>query len=121
MAQEHAAKSRPENSGDVHVPAPAQDVELGILNGTDGTTEKAPLKKSESVPAGEEDESGKVYPPTRQVMVVMLSLYLSLFLVSLVSFPIPYSLHHSILSRHMLTSLTSIGSNNYRHSSSCNH
>jgi len=85
MAQEDPVESVPKFSGSGHIPALARDDELGISNQGNGNTEKAPLKKSE-VPAGEEDDN-KVYPPTRKVMVVMLALYLSLFLVSLVSFP----------------------------------
>ena len=43
------------------------------------TTEKRELT------AAEEDEAGKVYPPAAQTALVMAGLYLSLFLVSLVS------------------------------------
>lgn len=84
MASKHIDQDALAGADENHAPATAADVELGILDGAKGT-EKVPAKEI-SVPAGEEDENGKVYPPTRKVMVVMLALYLSLFLVSLVIF-----------------------------------
>jgi hypothetical protein len=51
------------------------------------STQNSNLKKTELVPAGEEGGEGKIYPPARKVAVVVLALYLSLFLVSLVRFP----------------------------------
>ncbi|TVY85231.1 Rubrofusarin-specific efflux pump aurT [Lachnellula suecica] len=79
MPAEKFPESAPESGDDGYVAAPSTDVELGNPL---GTIEKSPLKKSE-VPAGEEDDDGKVYPPISKVLVVMLALYLSLFLVSL--------------------------------------
>jgi hypothetical protein len=35
--------------------------------------------------SAEEDTAGKVYPPTREVVPVMVALFMALFLVSLVS------------------------------------
>jgi hypothetical protein len=64
---------------------PVRDEELEISN------EKPQPKKAEPVPAGEEDDEGKVYPPARKVAVVMVALYLSLFLVSLVKSNKPLS------------------------------
>ncbi len=47
--------------------------------------ESTVAKDAKPKSAAEEDEDGKVYPPTKQVVVVMLALYLTTFLVSLVS------------------------------------
>ncbi len=77
---------------------PAQDEELAIPN------EKS-LSKADPVPAGEGDDEGTVYPPTRKVVVVMVSLYLSLFLVSLVSFALCSPAHFVRRTVHELTSL----------------
>jgi hypothetical protein len=71
-------------SGD-QAPAVDKDVELGAPDGENGTNEKSLPKKSGLRSAAEEDEAGKVYPAAKQVAVVMLALYLSLFLVSLAS------------------------------------
>jgi hypothetical protein len=69
-----------------------KDAEYGVTNPSTtkeeqlGKSAEDPhLKKSEPLPAGEEDDEGKVYPPARKVAAVMVALYLSLFLVSLVS------------------------------------
>jgi len=67
--------------------------------------EKVPSTTMEPVPAGE-DEDGKVYPQARKVAVVMLALYLSLFLISLVR----------LLSEQTKQALTLLpGPNNNRH------
>jgi hypothetical protein len=55
-----------------------QDTELAIPN------EKENSKKPKPLSAAEEDDAVRVYPPAREVIVVMIALYLSLFLVSLV-------------------------------------
>lgn len=45
--------------------------------------------------AAEEDEEGKVYPPASSIAGVMIGLYLSLFLVALVSVYLAFSPHYS--------------------------
>jgi hypothetical protein len=67
------------------VQQPNRDEELALPN------EKEHSKKQEPISAAEEDDAGKVYPPAREVIVVMIALYLSVFLVSLVNLPIPPS------------------------------
>jgi hypothetical protein len=71
--------------------SPAQAEELGSSN------EKTHLGGPELVSTGEGDGGGKVYPPARKVAAVMLALYLSLFLVSLVSFPHSFPTSQQVL------------------------
>ena len=47
--------------------------------------------------SAEEDAAGKVYPPTRAVIPVMVALFMALFLVSLVSIQIPPKIQQSTL------------------------
>ena len=60
---------------------PATDVELGQPQPESIANEKigAPTTTSKDV-----DEDGKEYPPWRKIVVVMLAVFLSLFIVSLV-------------------------------------
>jgi hypothetical protein len=76
MSQEITGKSSAEK--ETSVQEPSRDEELATPN------EREHPKTLEGVSAKEEDDAGKVYPPARKVVVVMISLYLSLFLVSLV-------------------------------------
>jgi hypothetical protein len=76
MSQEITGKSSAEK--ETSVQEPNRDEELAIPN------EEEHPKTLEGVSAKEEDDAGKVYPPARKVVVVMIALYLSLFLVSLV-------------------------------------
>ena len=76
MSQEITGKSSAEK--ETSVQEPSRDEELATPN------EEEHPKTLEGVSAKEEDDAGKVYPPARKVVVVMISLYLSLFLVSLV-------------------------------------
>lgn len=84
MAQKDVEKRALEDGEKSNVHAPSKDLEVQIVKADYGTAEKAPLHNSE-VPAGEEDDSEKVYPPFKKAVVVMIALYLSLLLVSLVS------------------------------------
>jgi hypothetical protein len=97
------------------------DVEVQLSKTEDGTAEKAPLQNSE-VPAGEEDDSEKIYPPAKKVVVVMIALYLSLFLVSLVS---RVTFHNSSFPHSEFCCMTgyshSLGSNYHCYSRSCHH
>jgi hypothetical protein len=106
MVQENTSDNIAENG--VSVPSPAQDEELGNF------IEKPHLMKSKPEPAAEEGDEGKEYPPARKVAVVMLALYLSLFLVSLVS-----SSHSSPPDPQMVTPFA--GPHNNRHSRPPNH
>jgi hypothetical protein len=83
MSQEIAGKSPAEK--ETSVQEPSRDEEVAIPD------EDEHPKTLESVSAKEEDDAGKVYPPARKVAVVMISLYLSLFLVSLVHLLLPPS------------------------------
>jgi hypothetical protein len=82
MSQEITGKSSTEK--ETSVQEPSRDEELATPNGEHPKT-------LEGVSAKEEDDAGKVYPPARKVVVVMISLYLSLFLVSLVHLLLPPS------------------------------
>jgi hypothetical protein len=73
MSQEITGKRSAEK--ETSVQEPSRDEELATPNGEHPKT-------LEGVSAKEEDDAGKVYPPARKVVVVMISLYLSLFLVS---------------------------------------
>jgi hypothetical protein len=55
------------------------DLENGVAESEKSRTEPAIISSAE------EDAAGKVYPPTREVIPVMVSLFMALFLVSLVS------------------------------------
>jgi len=101
-----------ENGDAMAIEHESRDEELAM------PTEEA--TKEEPVPAGEEDDEGKVYPPARKVAVVMLALYLSLFLVSLVSTHLPYHCPPGSHTRH-INSPPSSGSNNHRHRRPTNH
>lgn len=57
----------------------AADIENDISKSEKPRTEPTVLSSAE------EDAAGKVYPPTRQVIPVMIALFMALFLVSLVS------------------------------------
>lgn len=48
-----------------------------------------PRTEPKILSSAEEDTAGKVYPPTREVIPVMVALFMALFLVSLVSTQIP--------------------------------
>jgi len=74
MVQQSTSDDTAEN-GDL-IQQPTQDVERAITNEKAG---QVPLS------AAAEGDEGKLYPPARKVIVVMVALYLSLFLVSLVS------------------------------------
>ncbi len=76
MSQEITGKSSAEK--ETSVQEPNRDQELTIPN------EEERPRPLEGLSAKEEDDAGKVYPPARKVVVVMIAIYLSLFLVSLV-------------------------------------
>jgi hypothetical protein len=59
--------------------SPAADLENGVAESEKPHTEPTILSSAE------EDAAGKVYPPTREVIPVMVALFMALFLVSLVS------------------------------------
>ena len=63
--------------------SPAADPENGIAESEKPYTEPTILSSAE------EDAAGKVYPPTREVIPVMVALFMALFLVSLVITQIP--------------------------------
>lgn len=65
----------------------------------DGTTRHVATAQKPAKSAAEEDDEGKVYPPASSVMVVMVGLYLSLFLVSLVHTPSFQPPAYSLLGR----------------------
>lgn len=69
----------------------SHDLESGVAKSEeDGVTDSS-MQKPKELSAAEEDEAGKIYPPAREVAVVMVGLYLSLFLVSLVRSTCPYN------------------------------
>ena len=78
------AKSEQVIASDVNSEPPVVNVGRG-----DGQIEAVESEKLPTEPpvlsAVEEDEAGKVYPPTREVIPVMVAIFLALFLVSLVS------------------------------------
>lgn len=55
------------------------DPENGVAVSEKPRTEKKVLSSAE------EDAAGKIYPPTREVIPVMVAVFMALFLVSLVS------------------------------------
>jgi hypothetical protein len=59
--------------------SPAADLENGVAESEKPYTEPTILSSAE------EDAAGKVYPPTREVIPMMVALFMALFLVSLVS------------------------------------
>ena len=63
--------------------SPAADLKNGVAESEKPRTEPTVLSSAE------EDAAGKVYPPTREVIPVMVALFMALFLVSLVSTQIP--------------------------------
>lgn len=67
-----------EGQGRDDAPAAVADVENGVAESEKPRAEQAILSSAE------EDAAGKVYPPTREVIPVMVSLFMALFLVSLV-------------------------------------
>jgi hypothetical protein len=77
------------------------------------STANSNLKKSELV-SREQNDEGKVYPPARRVAAVMLALYLSLFLVSLVSSPQSFPPNPPVV-------ISFTGPHNHRHSCPPNH
>jgi hypothetical protein len=71
--------------------SPAADLENGVVESEKPRTELKILSSAE------EDATGKVYPPTREVIPVMVALFMALFLVSLVSTQIPPKTQQSTL------------------------
>jgi hypothetical protein len=86
MAHNEVEKRTLGGDGENHIHASSRDIEVQISKAEDGTGKKLPLGISQ-VPAREEDDSEKMYPPTQKVVIAMIALYLSLFSVSLVSSP----------------------------------
>ena len=63
----------------LHTSKMSADLENGVVESEKTRTEPKFLSSAE------EDAAGKVYPPTREVIPVMVALFMALFLVSLVS------------------------------------